>query len=78
MREFAIAFITKILQMCCRQKWNSNIFLHRNLFQRKNVQKRAKRSNIFFKASQLEMSPKGQLSFLTNQLETTPNFWNLA
>jgi len=58
MRTSDIVFITKSLQMCCRQKWNSNIFLHKNLFQRKKGQKRAKRPNKCFKASQLEMRPK--------------------
>jgi len=42
------------------KKWNSNIFLQKNLFQRKKA-KKAKKSNKFFKASQFEMKPnKGQ------------------
>ena len=58
MRAFDIAIVTKILHTCCRKIWNSNIILHKNLFQRKKGQKRAKRPNTFFKASQLEMTPK--------------------
>ena len=58
MRASAIAFIPTILQMCCQKIWNSNIFLHKNLFQRKKGQKGAKRPNTFFKASQFEMRPK--------------------
>jgi len=53
-----MAYITKILQMCFRKKWNSNIFLQRKLFQRKKSQKRAKRPNGLFKAVQLEMRSK--------------------
>jgi len=33
-----ITFITKILQMCCRKKWNSNTFLHKNLYPCKKIQ----------------------------------------
>jgi len=38
MRTSDIAVVTKSLQMCCRKKWNSNIFLHKKLVQRKKSQ----------------------------------------
>jgi len=63
MRASDVAFVTKILQMCWLYKWNSNIFLHKNLFHRTKGQKRAKRPNTFFTASQHDEAKKGQLKY---------------
>jgi len=41
-RRYNIAFITNTWQMCCRSKWNGNIFLQRKHFQRKNDKKEPK------------------------------------
>jgi len=38
---------TKIVQMHCRKKWNSNIFLRRNLYQRKKGKKSQKAKRFF-------------------------------
>jgi len=41
------------------KKWNSNIFLQRNLSQHKTAKKEPKgQTNEFFKANQSEMKPK--------------------
>ena len=52
--------------MCCRKKWNSNIFLHRNLFQRKKAKKEPKGQTNFLRPTNLrsgQKRPKGQLKF---------------
>ena len=54
-----IAFITKILRICCRKKWNSSIFLHRNLFQRKKAKKEPKGQTNFLRPTNLK---RGQIS----------------
>jgi len=44
--------------MCCRKKWNSDIFPQKNLFQGKKSQKRAKRPNKFLQPANLRWSQK--------------------
>jgi len=61
-----------------QKKSNGNTLLHKNLFQRKNCQKRAQPPNACFNASQLEIRPKkaerSTKIYKANQLETRPNF----
>ena len=44
--------------MCCQKKWNSNIFLHRNLFQRKKAKKEPKGQTNFLRPTNLK---RGQI-----------------
>ena len=55
-----IAFITKILQMCCRKNRIAISSFIGTYFSIKR-QKRATRPNKYFKANQLEIRPKDQL-----------------
>jgi len=58
MRAPDVAVITNILQMCCRKKWNSNIFLQNNLFQRKKAKKGPKGQTNFLRPANLRWSQK--------------------
>jgi len=52
-RQSNISFIIKIVQICCRKKWNSTILHHRNLFQRNQLETRPNFWNFAWKKANL-------------------------
>jgi len=63
-RSNIYSITTKNLQICCRKKWNSYVFLHSNLFHRKKAKKEPKGQNNFLRPTNLRRSqkrPKSQL-----------------
>ena len=80
-RRSNIAFITKILQICCRKKWNGNICFHRNLYQREKAKRVPKGQTNFLRPTNLRLGqkkPVGQLIFLGQPTWKKAYFFNLA
>ena len=72
MQASDIAFITNILQMCCRHKWNSNIFFISTYFSLKEAKKEPKGRTKLLRPANLRLGQKSQKTtklFQAKQLE---------
>jgi len=57
--------------MCCRLKWNDNIFLQRKLFQRKNAKKEPKGQTNFLRPTNIKQSSISEI-LVQKRLATLP------